>query len=87
MKTVHDFLTDQGAYVHTHIDADFDDGDAENGPGSGGFDQYDLYEGDSHDIIVQHGLIVDLIPIDWDQVRFFETFSDGCGVMILLARA
>jgi hypothetical protein len=66
----HEFLTDQGAYVHTHVEADFDDGDAENGPGVGGHDAYDLYEGDSHDIIFQRGRIMDLIPIDWDEVRF-----------------
>ena len=83
----HNFLTDQGCYVHSHIDADFDDGDAENGPGSGGHDEYDRYEGDSHDIILQHGLWVDTALIDWDQVRFFESFSDGCGVLILLGRS
>jgi hypothetical protein len=46
MKTqAHNFLPDEGACVHTHVDADFDDGDPENGPGSGGYDEYDLYEG------------------------------------------
>jgi hypothetical protein len=77
MSSAHDFLTDQGAYVHTHVDADFDDGDPENGPGTGGHDQYDLYEGDSHDLILQRGLLVDSMLIDWNEVRFFECFSDG----------
>jgi hypothetical protein len=77
MSSAHDFLTDQGAYVHTHVDADFDDGDPENGPGTGGHDQYDLYEGDSHDLILQRGLLVDSMLIDWNEVRFFEGFSDG----------
>lgn len=56
--TAHAFLTDQGCYVHTHIDADFDDGDAENGPGDTGNPPYDLYEGDSHDLILERGLLV-----------------------------
>lgn len=75
--TLHDLLTDQGAYIHTRIEADFDDGDVENGPGSWGHDAYDLYEGDSHDIIVQNGLIVDMAVIDWDLFRFMEGMHDG----------
>jgi hypothetical protein len=70
--TLHELLTDQGAYIHSHIEADFDDGDPENGPGSYGHDAYDLYEGDSHDIIVQRGLIVDMQLINWDEYRFFD---------------
>jgi len=78
MKTqAHKFLTDQGAYVHTHIDADFDDGDPENGPGTGGYDAYDLYEGDSHDLIFQHGKLVDMILIDWAEFRFFDGLLGG----------
>jgi hypothetical protein len=61
MKTqAHKFLTDQGCYVHTHMD------------GVGSYDEFDLYEGDSHDIILQRGKLVDQVLIDWDQVRFFE---------------
>jgi hypothetical protein len=59
----HDFLVDQGAYVHSHIDADRD------------HDKFDLYEGDSHDLIFQRGRWVDTELIDWDQVRAFESFS------------
>lgn len=72
MSNAHTFLTDQGAYTHQHVDADHDDGDVENGPGTWGHDAFDVYGGDSHDIIVQRGLIVDLCPINWDEVRFFE---------------
>lgn len=72
MANLHDLLTDQGAYIHTHIEADFDDGDPENGPGIYGHDAFDLYEGDSHDIIVQNGLIVDQQLIDWEWFDFME---------------
>lgn len=72
MSDAHTFLTDQGAYVHDHVEADFDDGDPENGPGSYGHEAFDCYEGDSHDIIIQRGLIVDTVLIDWNEVRFFE---------------
>lgn len=76
MSTLHELLTDQGAYIHTHIEADFDDGDAENGPGPYGHGPFDLYEGDSHDIIVENGLIVNMIAIDWDLARFFEGLAE-----------
>jgi hypothetical protein len=84
--TAHNFLTDQGAYVHTHIDADFDDGDPENGPGASGYDEYDLYEGDSHDLIFQHGMLVDMVLINWDEVRFFAGFEDDRDPERYLAR-
>lgn len=75
MPTAHEFLTDQGCYIHTHVDADFDDGDPENGPGSFGHDEYDLYEGDSHDIVLRRGLLVDMILIDWNDYRFWERYE------------
>ncbi len=68
----HELLTDEGCYVHEHVDADFDDGDPENGPGYGGHDEYDVYHGDSHCLIFQRGQLVDTVAIDWDEVRFFE---------------
>lgn len=69
----HEMLTSDGAFIHTHMEADFDDGDAENGPGYGGHDAYDLYEGESHDIVIDRsGLIVHVGLINWDEVRFFE---------------
>jgi hypothetical protein len=44
-QAAHDFLTSNG-YSHQHFEADFDDGDAENGPGFGGSPAYDLYTGE-----------------------------------------
>jgi hypothetical protein len=73
--TAHEFLTNEGNYTHTHVDADFDDGDPENGPNGGGCDEYDLYQGDSHDIILQYGILVDQILINWDEYRYFEGFA------------
>lgn len=73
-KTAHELLTDEGCYTHVHYEADFDDGDAENGPGSGGHDEYDEYNGDSHYFIFQRGNLVHSGLIDWDEVRFFEQF-------------
>jgi hypothetical protein len=62
----HCMLTDQGCFVHTHAEADFDDGDPENGPGTVGYPAFDVYEGDSHDLVIdQTGLIVHAEPIDW----------------------
>lgn len=76
MAIAHDFLTDQGSYVHTHIDAEFDDGDPENGPvDCNGHPEYDVYEGDSHDLILQHGLLVDRVLIDWNEYRFFQSLE------------
>lgn len=81
--TAHEFLTDEGSYIHTHIDAGFDDGDPENGPSGEGHDEYDVYEGDSHVIILQRGLWVDQEQIDWDEYRglalgasFFEDMEE-----------
>lgn len=71
MATAHEFLTNEGAYVHEHYDAEFDDGDAESGPGTWGHDEYDVYSGESHDIIFQHGRHVDTVLIDWNAERFF----------------
>jgi transposase len=45
----------------------------------------DLYEGDSHDVILQRGLLVDLVQINWDEVRFFESFSDGESILVVRA--
>jgi hypothetical protein len=43
----HSMLTDQGAAVLDHQgEADFDDGDAENGPGTWGHPEYDCYQSD-----------------------------------------
>ena len=69
----HNFLTDQGAYVHTHYDAEFEDvGGPESGPMIYGHDAFDVYSGDSHEIIIQYGLLQDVQLINWDEVRFCE---------------
>jgi hypothetical protein len=70
--SAHEFLTDQGAYTHYHVPAEFDDGDPENGPGTVGFDEVDVYEGDSHIIILRRGIIIDLVPRDWEFEVFIE---------------
>jgi hypothetical protein len=47
----HRLLTDQGAVVFIeHIEADFDDGDVENGPGTRGHPECDVYQSESHNI-------------------------------------
>lgn len=49
----HAFLTDQGAAVLDHQgDADFDDGDPENGPGTWGYPDYDCYLSDGVSIAI-----------------------------------
>lgn len=69
----HALLTDEGAFTYQRIEGDFDDGDPENGPSGNGHDDYDLYEGDSHDLIItRDGKIVHLSEINWDEYRFFE---------------
>ena len=66
----HKLLTDQGAAVLVFQgDADFDDGDAENGPGTWGHPAYDLYQSESHDICVEwRGMSISELepdPPDW----------------------
>jgi hypothetical protein len=66
-------LTDEGSFVHTHFEAEVDDGDPENGPGMGFCDEFDMYEGESHDMVIDRsGLIVHSQVIDWAIVRFIE---------------
>lgn len=70
--TAHELLTDEGACTHFHVEADFDDGDVENGPGTWGHDECDVYESDSHVIVLRRGLLLDVELIDWDHVRWCE---------------
>lgn len=50
----HRLLTDQGtAVLIEQGEADFDDGDPENGPGCGGHPEYDRYQDGSHDICIE----------------------------------
>jgi hypothetical protein len=51
---VHDHMIALG-YVHTYTAPDFDDGDAENGPGTGGHDEFDTYEDADEYIIFVRG--------------------------------
>lgn len=68
----HEFLTNEGAYVHQHYEAEHDDGDVESGPGTWGHDEYDVYSGDSHELVLQRGILMDAVLINWDEVRFWE---------------
>ena len=67
MSTAHEFLTDQGCYIHTRMETA---GDLGVYDWTGGH-FYDVYQGDSHDIILVRGLIVAMDPIDWDEYRSF----------------
>ena len=50
-EKANNLLTDQGAAVLMEQgEADFDDGDAENGPGYGGHPEYDRYHSEHMDI-------------------------------------
>jgi len=50
----HKFLTDQGAATLVYQgEADFDDGDPENGPGDWGYPDYDLYHSECQDIVIE----------------------------------
>lgn len=64
--TAHTFLTDQGAAVLVEkADADFDDGDPENGPGHGGHPEYDHYVTDGAEIYIDwRGMHICPIEID-----------------------
>jgi hypothetical protein len=63
-QLAHDFLTDQGAYIHRRVEAYFEDGTLAVA--------YDVYEGDSHYLYID-GLLIGQYLIDWDQERFFES--------------
>lgn len=62
----HVLLTDQGAATLVEKgDADFDDGDPENGPGYGGHPDYDRYYADEMDIcITWQGLFASPVELD-----------------------
>jgi len=69
--TAHNFLTDQGACVHLHHEAEHG-GDAENGPGKV-FPAWDEYDSESHFIVIDDsGLIVHTEMIDWDLLAWLE---------------
>jgi hypothetical protein len=68
MKTAHDFLTDEGAYFHEHVPESWEEeGNTDNGPRLVGGPAFDVYSGDSHQIIIQGGVIVEMMP-----TKFFE---------------
>lgn len=48
---LHDHLVSLG-YLHTHENADFDDGDPENGPGTWSHPAFDMYEGPDEYVFV-----------------------------------
>lgn len=74
-QSAHDGLTALG-YKHTHTPAEFDDGDAENGPGHGGHDAFDTYESDIDYVIIDvHGHFVHHELRDLSLERFLEAQS------------
>lgn len=72
--TAHDFLTDEGAYVHEHVPESWYDGsDPENGPEDlQGGPAFDVYSGDSHDIFIQDGLIVHMSLRDFNEEDLYR---------------
>lgn len=79
MKTTHEFLTEDGMYVHTHYDEEFEDrGGPESGPLVDYSPAYDEYAGESHYLIVEGGVIVHTIPRN---IRYEEEFDDYFGKM------
>jgi hypothetical protein len=63
----HAMLVSEGACSHEHVEAEFDDGDGENGPGSWGHPAFDVYSSESHSLVIDDtGLIVNSEVIDWD---------------------
>lgn len=75
---IHDFLTDQGAYVHTHYDEEWEDnGDGESGPMVTYSPAYDEYAGETCYFIAQGGQLVDCFPRDIAQEAAFDKFMEG----------
>jgi hypothetical protein len=62
----HRLLTDQGAAVLVYQgEADFDDGDAENGPETWGCPEYDHYQSESHDVWIEwEGMVISELEPD-----------------------
>jgi len=76
-ERLHALLTDQGACVHVHHEAEHDDGDPENGPGTRGFPAWDEYSSESHFFAVdERGLIVHTEVIDWALMAWLQDAED-----------
>lgn len=78
---LHRFLTDQGAFIHTHHPEDFEDtGDGESGPHLSGHPAYDEYAGESHTIFVDStGLIQHSELIDWHWCNWVDQMIEERG--------
>lgn len=48
---IHRLLTESG-YTYIHFEAEFDDGDPENGPGTWGSPPFDEYSSETHRVVV-----------------------------------
>lgn len=75
MSTIHQFLTEDGMYVHTHYDEEIEEtGDAESGPRLYYSPEYDEYAGESHYIFIERGVVLEIIPRDIYYEERFENF-------------
>jgi hypothetical protein len=74
---LHDWLVELG-YAFTPHPAEWDDGDAENGPGSGGCDDWDQYEGpDEYIIIEPSGRVAHRAARDLELEAFIDANGPG----------
>lgn len=75
----HRMFTDQGVCTHKHFEAEVDDGDAENGPGTDGHPAFDEYTSDSHYIVIDAcGFLVHTQERDFDLEAYCnEHMDDG----------
>jgi hypothetical protein len=69
---VHQHMIEMG-YRHSYSPAEFDDGDAENGPGHGGHDEFDTYESaDDYVVIDARGHFAHHEKRDLELERFLD---------------
>jgi hypothetical protein len=68
---LHDHLTALG-YDFDPMPAEFDDGDPENGPGTGGHPPYDQYIGPDEFIMIEDGHVVHRAARDLDLERWID---------------
>jgi hypothetical protein len=75
---VHSQLSALG-YWHEHVEAEFDDGDPESGPGTWGHDAFDRYTGPDHYLYADETGILHVEPRDHVLEAWIEEHGHAYG--------
>jgi hypothetical protein len=72
----HELLTNEGAYTHERTRQGYFD-ESSSSPSPCGGPTYDIYYGDSHMLEFEDGILTDIVPMDWDDYRYWMRRSNG----------